>query len=201
MMALLIIGCGDTKTVEDVLGNVFVMDDGKSKKTTADIDLSLTEESDKEEVVVSRLNSLQEADLEAEKSDEFIKALRYASLIVSRSNLVPESKRSQCQCHYAYSTFEVAVKTQGELLMRLKKQNIETLVKEESKKYQKLYAEFDKGIKMLIDISKLDPSLLTTESREENTQIEKIKDLAKKYADQLRPKKADDKEGEKKKDK
>jgi len=183
---LLETGCGENAPgFEEVLGKVFITgrDQGEStgtlsKETVEKLNLDV----DDEATVVSNLIALKDKEFNIDVDDEQKKALtslNYLTTIVRRSALLPKEKQSPCQCHYAVSTFKLAVEVLGEYLLKLKQQNLLTRVKDELDIYQQLYDQFSLGKEILEALSKVDILRLpVARDSKEREGLEEIKKAA-----------------------
>lgn len=185
-LSLLWAGCGEKAqswpSFEEALGKVFITGSEKEgsgdlSKETAD---KLNLQADDEAAVISNLKNLKDKDfsIDGEHKNVLI-SLNYLTTIVRRSELLPKDKRSPCQCHYAVSTFKLAVEVLGDYLVRLKQQNLLVLVKEDLDTFQELYNQFSLGKEILEELSKVDVLRLeTAKDSKEREELEEIKKAA-----------------------
>lgn len=178
-------GCGENVPgFEEALGKVFVTGTNRegssfgdlSKETVGKLNLDV----DDEAAVVSNLTTLKDKDFDIDgEHKNVLVSLNYITTIVRRSELLPKDKQSPCQCHYAASTFKLAVEVLGEYLIKLQKQNLMMLVKEELEKYQQLYQQFSLGKEILGELSKVDIlKLPMAKNGKEREELEEIKKAA-----------------------
>lgn len=161
-LLLLGAGCGEEAPgFEEVLGKVFVTGSEKGEESTGKLSNETVEklnlDVDDETTVISNLNALKdkEFNIDDEQKNALI-SLNYVTTIVRRSSLLPKEKQSPCQCHYATSTFKLAVEVLGDYLVKLRRQNLLTRVKNELDAYQQLYEQFSLGKEILEELSKVD---------------------------------------------
>lgn len=172
-------GCGD---VNEVLQKYFVTGtgtEGSAGNLTKETVERLSLDVDNELVVIENLDALKDKEFNIDDDPKnVLLVLNYLTTIVRRSELLPETKQSPCQCHYAVSTFRLAVEVMGDYLVKLHKQNLSTLAREDLKKYQQLYRQFSLGKEILEDLSKVDilrlPIAKNSREREEIDEIKKV---------------------------
>lgn len=179
-------GCGENAqswpSFEEVLGKVFITGSEKegggdlSKETVDKLNLQV----DDEATVISNLTALKDKDFNIEGEHKHVLvSLNYLTTIVRRSELLPKDKRSPCQCHYAASTFKLAVQVLGDYLVKLKQQNLLILVKEDLDTFQELYNQFSLGKEILEELAKVDILRLeTAKDSKEREELEEIKKVA-----------------------
>lgn len=185
-LSLLWAGCGENTSsfpsFEEALGKVFITgsekeESGDLSKETAD---KLNLQVDDEAAVILNLTALKDKDFNIDgEHKNVLVSLNYITTNVRRSELLPKDKRSPCQCHYAVSTFKLAVEVLGDYLVRLKQQNLLILVKEDLDKFQELYDQFSLGKEILEELSKVDVLRLeAAKDRKEREELEEIKKAA-----------------------
>lgn len=211
-LSLLVTGCGENASsfpsFEEVLGKVFIT--GKEGSSSGDLSKETVDklnlQADDEATVISNLTALKDKDFNIEgEHKNVLVSLNYLTTIVRRSELLPKDKRSPCQCHYAASTFKLAVEVLGDYLMRLKQQNLLILVKEDLDTFQELYNQFSLGKEILEELSKVDVLRLeTAKDSKEREELEEIKKAAEEALKKLsgvtggaspQPKKENDRDG------
>ncbi len=188
-LSLLWAGCGENAesfpSFEEALEKVFVTGSKKEESSSSSGDLSketvekLNLHVDDEAAVISNLTTLKDKDFNiADEQKNALISLNYVTTIVRRSELLPKDKQSPCQCHYAASTFKLAAQVLGDYLLKLQKQNLSVLAKEDLDKFQELYDQFSLGKEILEELSKADvlrlPMAKDSKEREELEEIKKI---------------------------
>jgi hypothetical protein len=188
-LSLLWGGCGEKAesfpSFEEALEKVFVTGSKKegsegsgdlSKETVQKLNLQV----DDEAAVISNLTTLKDKDFNiADEQKNVLTSLNYVTTIVRRSELLPKDKQSPCQCRYAASTFKLAVQVLGDYLLKLQKQNLSVLAKEDLDKFQELYNQFSLGKEILEELSKVDVLRLSTaKDSKEREELEEIKKAA-----------------------
>ncbi|MEK7790035.1 MAG: hypothetical protein AAB309_00230 [Deltaproteobacteria bacterium] len=186
-LALLWAGCGEYAesfpSFEEALGKVFVTGSEKEGISSGDLSKETVEklnlQADDEATVISNLTTLKDKDFNISDNEKNVLiSLNYITTIVRRSELLPKDKQSPCQCHYAASTFKLAVEVLGGYLLQLQKQNLSVLAKEDLEKFQELYNQFSLGKEILEELSKVDvlrlPMAKGSKEREELEEIKKV---------------------------
>lgn len=200
ILLLLLTGCGENASVEKTLGKIFIMDTGEEKTDTLSKEFveKLNIDVDDESVIVSNLRALQDKDFDLKENQaNVLSSLQYIMTIVRRSEFVPETKRSECQCKYSKNTYVEATKALGEFLVKMNKEKVSELNKDNPETFREAYRQFRMGRELLEDLTKIDPGL-HAKSKSEQDDLRQIKEAAKAYLAKLSGDSTSDKETDKK---
>ncbi len=189
-------GCGEAG-VEGTLGKIFIMDTGEKKvadSLSKEFVEKLNVDVDDEGVIVSNLRSLQDKDFDLEKNQaNALSGLQYIMTMIRRSEFVPDSKRSECQCKYSNDTYIEATKALGHFLVNMHKEKVSELNKDNPETFREAYRQFKIGKDLLEDLTKIDPGL-HAKSKGDQEDVTLIKETAKQYLSQLSSESTSDKD-------